>query len=102
LSISRQRPGVAALVVGQRENMSKKPKCIIVTGRPGSGKTTLSKKLGERLCMPVISRDVMKEGYVNAFGIKHDELPPDTNVVVNELFFGIVNQHLAGKIDAIC
>jgi len=81
--------------------MSKKPKCIIVTGRPGSGKTTLSKKLGERLCMPVISRDMMKEGYVNTFGIKHDELPPDTNVVVNEMFFGIVNQHLAGNISVV-
>ena len=45
--------------------MSRKPKCIIITGQPGSGKTTLAKKLGERLWMPVISRDEIKEGYVN-------------------------------------
>jgi dephospho-CoA kinase len=37
--------------------MNRKPKCIIVTGRPEAGKTTLAKKLGEVLCMPVISRD---------------------------------------------
>lgn len=35
-----------------RGNMTTKPKCIIVTGRPGSGKTTLSRKLGEKLWMP--------------------------------------------------
>jgi hypothetical protein len=59
--------------------MNRKPKCIIITGRPGAGKTTLAKKLGERLSMPVISRDEIKEGYVNTYGVKHDQLPPDTN-----------------------
>ena len=29
--------------------------------------------------MPVISRDEIKEGYVNSYGVKHDQLPPDTN-----------------------
>jgi predicted kinase len=81
--------------------MSRKPKCIIITGRPGSGKTTLAKKLGERLWMPVISRDEIKEGYVNTYGVKHDQLPPDTNGLVSELFFGIVNQYLAAHISAV-
>ncbi len=81
--------------------MSNKPKCIIVTGRPGSGKTSLSKKLAERLWMPVISRDEIKEGYVNTHGVKHDQLPPDTNGVVTNFFFEIVNQYLAGKISVV-
>ncbi|MYE88307.1 ATP-binding protein [Candidatus Poribacteria bacterium] len=81
--------------------MNSKPKCIIVTGRPGSGKTSLSKKLAERLWMPVISRDAIKEGYVNTHGIKHDQLPPDTNSVVTNFFFEIVNQYLAGKISVV-
>ena len=83
------------------KNMSRKPKCIIITGQPGSGKTTLAKKLGERLWMPVISRDEIKEGYVNTYGVKHDQLPPDTNGLVSELFFGIVNQYLAGHISVV-
>ena len=81
--------------------MSSKPKCIIVTGRPGSGKTSLSKRLAERLWMPVISRDEIKEGYVNTHGVKHDQLPPDTNGVVSNFFFEIVNQYLAGKISVV-
>lgn len=81
--------------------MSRKPKCIIITGQPGSGKTTLAKELGERLWMPVISRDEIKEGYVNTYGVKHDQLPPNTNSLVSELFFGIVNEYLAGHISVV-
>ena len=81
--------------------MSSKPKCIIVTGRPGSGKTSLSRKLGERLWMPVLSRDEIKEGYVNTHGVKHDRLPADTNAVVSDLFFELVTQSLAGKVSIV-
>jgi len=81
--------------------MGSKPKCIIVTGAPGSGKTTLSKELGKRLWMPVISRDEIKEGYVNTYGVKHDRLPADTNAVVTNFFFDIVNQFLANKVSII-
>jgi predicted kinase len=81
--------------------MKGKPKCVIITGRPGSGKTTLAKKLGERLWMPVISRDEIKEGYVNTYGVKHDQLSPDTNGLVSDLFFGIVNQYLAGNVSVV-
>lgn len=81
--------------------MNEKPKCIIVTGRAGAGKTTLSKQLGARLWMPVISRDEIKEGYVNTFGVKHDRLAPDTDALVTDFFFRIVNQFLAGKISVV-
>ena len=81
--------------------MNRKPKCIIVTGRAGAGKTTLSKKLGERLWMPVVSRDEIKQGYVNTFGVKHDQLPSDTDRLVTDFFFNLVNQYLAGKISVV-
>src|ERR1044072_5449600 len=81
--------------------MNRKPQCIIVTGRAGSGKTTLAKKLGLRLSMPVISRDEIKEGYVNTYGVKHDELPNDTNGRITDLFFAIVNYYLAGRVSVV-
>ena len=81
--------------------MDRKPKCVIVTGRAGSGKTTLARKLGECLWLPVISRDEIKEGYVNTYGVKHDELPANTNAVVSDLFFVIINQYLAGNISVV-
>lgn len=81
--------------------MNEKPKCIIITGRAGAGKTTLSGKLGRQLWMPVISRDAIKEGYVNTYGVKHDELPAGTDRVVTDFFFDIVYQYLAGKVSVI-
>jgi len=81
--------------------MNRKPKCIIVTGRAGAGKTTLSGKLGERLWLPVISRDEIKQGYVNTFGIKHDQLPPDTDRLVTDFFFRLVNQYLGAQISVV-
>jgi predicted kinase len=81
--------------------MNRKPQCIIVTGRAGSGKTTLARKLGERLWMPVISRDEIKEGYVNTYGIKHDQLSPHINGLVSDFFFDVVNLYLANKISVV-
>lgn len=81
--------------------MNKKPKCVIVTGRAGAGKTTLSKKLGQKLWMPVISRDEVKEGYVNTFSVKHDQLPLETDRLVTDFFFDIVFQFLTGKVSII-
>ena len=81
--------------------MHKKPKCIIVTGRPGAGKTTLSKALGERLHLPVVSRDALKEGYVSTVGVSHDELPADANAVISNLFFELVARYLRGNVSVI-
>ncbi|HJX91522.1 MAG TPA: AAA family ATPase [Pyrinomonadaceae bacterium] len=83
------------------QKLNRKPKCIIVTGRPGSGKSTLARKLGERLWMPVLSRDEIKEGYVNTYGVKHTQLPPNTNGLVTDVFFSLVNQYLAGNVSVV-
>lgn len=81
--------------------MKRKPKCIIVAGRPGSGKNTLSGKLARALWMPLVSRDEIKEGYVNTFRVKHDELGPDANARATELFFDLVHRYLAGDISVV-
>ncbi|GAG29410.1 unnamed protein product, partial [marine sediment metagenome] len=67
--------------------MNHKPKLVIVTGRPGSGKTTLAKELGKILYLPIVIRDEIKEGYVNTSNLKHDKLPKDTNKIATQIFF---------------
>ena len=79
----------------------KKPKCVIVTGRPGSGKTTLARKLADSLHMPLLSRDEVKEGYVSTFGVPHDDLPADTNRKVTSFFFSAVHIFLEAHVSLV-
>jgi hypothetical protein len=49
----------------------------------------------------MVSRDEIKEGYVNTFGVKHDQLPKDTNGKVNEVFFETTLVLLKGDVSVI-
>ncbi len=42
---------------------------VIVTGPPGTGKTTLSLRLGTLLSLPVVNRDAIKERLFDTLGI---------------------------------
>src|SRR3954467_5622586 len=56
-----------------------KPALIVVTGQPGSGKTTLAIPLSQAIRCPRISRDEIKEGLINTTGnpgTPADDIPP--------------------------
>ena len=55
------------------------PSLVVVTGRPGSGKSTLVHPLARALRLPLISRDEIKEGMATA---------PDQNA--NAAFFNAI------------
>jgi predicted kinase len=81
--------------------MNTKPRCVIITGRPGSGKTTLAKRLSELLHMPMLSRDELKEGFVSTSGVSHEELPSDTNRKMTDLFFSTAQMLLDAKVSLV-
>ncbi|MGP4114730.1 AAA family ATPase [Streptomyces sp. 4N509B] len=46
---------------------------VLVNGLPGAGKTTLAGALSRRLCLPLLSKDVVKETHADVLGSE----PPD-------------------------
>jgi adenylate kinase family enzyme len=46
---------------------------VIVNGLPGAGKTTLARSLSQRMNLPLICKDTIKEAYSDVFGIAPQE-----------------------------
>jgi predicted kinase len=79
----------------------RKPSLIVVTGRPGSGKTTLAHALAHAVHCPAFCRDEFKEGYVNTANRSHDQLGPEANAEVFETFFQAINLMLSRGISLV-
>ncbi|MBX3051473.1 MAG: ATP-binding protein [Caldilineaceae bacterium] len=68
-----------------------RPVVVVVTGRPGSGKTTLAHRLAKALHCPLLSRDEFKEGYVRTQGRSHTALGAEVNGTIYYIFFKSVD-----------
>jgi len=77
------------------------PLLIVVTGRPGSGKTTLAQALAREIHCPVLSRDEFKEGYVNTMGGAHDGLNDASKWGIYETFFQAIELLLRSQISLV-
>jgi predicted kinase len=77
------------------------PLLIIVTGRPASGKTTLSHILSREIKCPLLSRDQFKEGYINTFRSSHSNIAPAATTDIYETFFQAIELLLSKNISVI-
>ena len=78
-----------------------KPLLIIVSGRPGSGKTTLAGIIATEIRCPLISRDVIKEGYLNTMQKEHGKTGQDEMKSVYECFFSAINLFIEYRITCV-
>jgi predicted kinase len=86
---------------GEPKPPMNKPSLVVVTGRPGSGKTTLAHILAKRIHRPAFCRDEFKEGFVSSVGSSHDELGSHVNAEIYEAFFQVIELALSKGISLI-
>lgn len=85
----------------ESKQMLKKPKLIIVTGMVATGKTTLAKKLGTELSMPVFCRDELKELGFDVLGSKDREWSQQLGGLSYELLYLITERLLSAGLSVI-
>ena len=74
---------------------------VIIAGRPGSGKTTLARILAAGIRCPLISRDEIKEGYINTVNKEHAKITKEENIQIYETFFNTIELLLDNNITII-
>lgn len=73
----------------------KRPLLIIVNGLPGTGKTTLAKRLAADAGLPVFSRDGIYETLYDALACRSNGLPPAIGSAAFTLLYSIAGAILA-------
>ena len=78
-----------------------KPLLVVVTGSPASGKTTLVHILGHKIHCPILSRDEIKEGYINTLNLAHNQLDTSADMHVYDTFFEAIELLISKGISII-
>ncbi|HET7118841.1 MAG TPA: AAA family ATPase [Hanamia sp.] len=78
-----------------------KPLLLVVTGSAASGKTTLAHILSKKINCPLISRDELKEGYINTLGVQHSQLNHSVDRNIYDTFFGTIDLLVSKEISII-
>ncbi|MBF6439651.1 AAA family ATPase [Nocardia cyriacigeorgica] len=75
---------------GSDSSAAQRPTLIVVSGPPGSGKTTLAHALAQRLGVPAVIRDEIKQGMVLAAGREPEQGWDELNIPTLTAFFNVL------------
>jgi len=79
-----------------------KPTLVVVTGPPGAGKTTIAAALRERLGLPLIAKDTLKEALGDALEFDGDRRESQRlGVATFHVQFAVVHELLATHVSVI-
>jgi adenylate kinase family enzyme len=79
-----------------------KPRVVLLTGSPGSGKSTLGREVSQQLRVPFIARDEIRGGLLfsaGAWGTQLERFPTGDEAV--EIFLCTVERLLASEVSCI-
>lgn len=94
------KEGMVKFEKSSHQNM-KKPLIIIISGPPGSGKTTLAKKISEHFQLPLIVRDEIKESMFDTLGIRDRDWSEKLGMASYDLLYYFSDILLSQKIPFI-
>src|SRR4051794_41590289 len=78
------------------------PRLVVVTGPPGAGKTTIAAALRERLGLPLIAKDTLKEALAEALEVAGDRHASQRlGAATFDVQFGIVRELLVSGVSLI-
>jgi predicted kinase len=81
--------------------MAEPPLLVVVTGPPGAGKTTVAAALRERLGLPLIAKDTLKELLGGALGIEDRPRSQQLGGIVFELIALVAKELLEQSVSVI-
>ncbi|MBU1033248.1 ATP-binding protein [Patescibacteria group bacterium] len=70
---------------------------IIISGHPCTGKTTLSRKISNKLKLPLISKDDIKESLFDSLGVKDREWSRKLGIASFDLMYQFIETLLLGN-----